>query len=369
MGVWKIICNFVEKIDDMIKKWILLLVAGLLLAPASYGESRDEIAAIGRNVGAEGKFSYWAEGSVPLAKLKAFVERVTNPQSDGFVPQSDRVAVFDLDGTLVCETAPSYFEWMMYLHRVYADSTFHPTAEQQATADTIRKAVYARSVPGGMMWTEAIAQNEVFAGMTVEQYRNYTLEFMKAPVEGMRNLRWGEAIYLPMAEVVGYLAANGFATYVVSGSERQVTRVYVDGALAMGRNHIIGSDAYTYATSQGGKEGWDYSFEPTDDVVRGAMYVKNLKMNKVSAIVREIGIKPILAFGNSSGDFSMFEYAVTKNRYPSMAFCVLADDVEREFGNPAKAAKMKASCEAKHWTTISMKDDFKTIYGYKVTKE
>ena len=86
------------------KKTILLLVsvAAMALTADVMAETRDEIAKIGQNVGAEGKFCYWTEGSVPLAKLKNFVERVTNPQSDGFVPQSDRVAVFDLDGTLVC---------------------------------------------------------------------------------------------------------------------------------------------------------------------------------------------------------------------------------------------------------------------------
>lgn len=351
------------------KKLLFLISALALLATSASAETREQIAKIGTDVGAQGNFKYWTEGSVPLATLKAFVEKVTDPTSDGYVPQQDRVAVFDLDGTLVCETAPSYFEWMMYLYRVFDDPTFNATAEQHATAEVIKKAVYARSVPGDMMWTEAIAQNEVFAGMTPEQYREYTLNFMKAPVEGMNNLQWGEAIYLPMAEVVGYLTANGFTTYVISGSERQVTRTYVDGALAFGRNHIIGSDIYTCATTQGEKEGWDYTFKPEDDVVRGLMYVKNLKMNKISAIVREIGIKPLLAFGNSSGDFSMFEYSCVKNPYPSMAFCVLADDTVREFGNPGKAEKMKASCDAKQWVTISMKNDFKTIYGTTVTKK
>lgn len=351
------------------KKILCIVSAVALLASSAVAETREQIAEIGAAVGAEGNFRYWTEGSVPLNALKAFVGRVTNPSDAGFVPQQDRVAVFDLDGTLVCETAPSYFEWMMYLYRVFDDPTFHATPAQIATAQVIKEAVYARSVPGDMMWTEAIAQNEVFAGMTPEQYRDYAVQFMKAPVEGMNNLQWGEAIYLPMAEVVGYLAANGFTTYVISGSERQVTRAYVDGAMAFGRNHIIGSDIYTYASTQGDKEGWDYTFKPTDDVVRGLMYVKNLKMNKVSAIVREIGIKPILAFGNSSGDFSMFEYSVVKNPYPSMAFCVLADDTVREHGNPAKAQKMKDSCDAKLWVTISMRDDFKTIYGESVTKQ
>lgn len=334
----------------------------MCVTPAN-GASREEILQIGANVGAEGNFKYWSENSPALSRLKAFVTNVTNPQSEGYVPAEERVAVFDLDGTLVCETAPSYFEWMMYLHRVFSDPTYTPTAKQIADAQVIKQAVYARNVPGEMMWTEAIAQNEVFAGLTPEQYKQYVKDFLKAPVEGMQGLQWGEAVYLPMAEVVGYLVANGFTTYVISGSERQVTREYCDGVLSFGRNHIIGSDIYTRATAQGEKEGWDYTFKPTDEVLRGEMYVKNLKMNKVSAIVREIGIKPILAFGNSSGDFSMFEYTTSKNPRPSMAMCVLADDINRERGNLDKAAKMKANCQAKSWVTISMRDDFATIYG------
>lgn len=349
------------------KKFLLALTLVATLATSASAETREQIAQIGKNVGVEGNFQYWTPGSKALESMTTFVKNVTDPQSQNFVPQEDRVAVFDLDGTLVCETAPSYFEWMMYLYRVFDDPTFQATEKQLADARVIKEAVYARNVPGDMMWTEAIAQNEVFAGMTPEQYRNYAINFMNSPVEGMNNLKWGEAIYLPMAEVVGYLAANGFTTYVISGSERQVTRAYVDGAMAFGRNHIIGSDIYTYATEQGDKEGWDYSFKPTDEVVRGLMYVKNLKMNKVSAIVREIGIKPILAFGNSSGDFSMFEYTVNGNQYPSMAVCVIADDLQRERGNVKKAEKMKASCNEKGWLTVSMKNDFKTIYGEQVT--
>lgn len=342
---------------------IACLVGMSLWVSPAYGVSRDKIYEISTNVGVDGNFKYWSEGSPALAQLKTFVSDVTNPQSAGFVPAEERVAVFDLDGTLVCETAPSYFEWMMYLHRVFDDSSFTPTAKQISDAEVIKRAVYARNVPGDMMWTEAIAQNEVFAGLTQEQYQEYVKNFLNAPVEGMNGLQWGEAVYIPMAEVVGYLVANGFTTYVISGSERQVTREYCDGVLPFGRNHIIGSDIHTSATMQGEKEGWDYTFKPTDDVIRGELYVKNLKMNKVNAMVREIGIKPILAFGNSSGDFSMFEFTTSKNNHPSMAMCVLADDLTRERGNLDKAAKMKANCQEKGWVTISMRDDFATIYG------
>lgn len=344
----------------------LILLAGTLTATA---ETREEIAAIGRAVGAKGKFQYWTKDSAPLQQLKAFVKSVTDRKSPDWVAPEERIAVFDLDGTLVCETAPSYFEWMMYLHRVMNDKNFHPTAEQLATARVIHDAVYKRAVPSDMMWTEAIAQNEVFGGMTPSEYRAYVEEFMKAPVEGMKNLQWGEAIYLPMAEVVSYLAANGFRTYVVSGSERQVTRIYAVGAMAFEPSHIIGSDITTTASAQGDAEGWNYSFKPTDEIVRGPLYVKNLKMNKVSAIHREIGVQPILAFGNSSGDFSMFEYTTGRNAHKSMAFCVLADDTEREFGNPDKAVTMSKTCREHGWQTISMRNDFLTIYGKKVKKK
>ena len=81
------------------------------------------------------------------------------------------------------------------------------------------------------------------------------------------------------------------------------------------------------------------------------------------ALTRQLGQKPILTFGNSSGDYPMFEFVTTGNSYPSMAFCLLCDDVERELGNTAKAEKCRAACEANGWVPVSMRDDWTTIYG------
>ena len=91
-------------------------------------------------------------------------------------------------------------------------------------------------------------------------------------------------------------------------------------------------------------------------------------MNKVSAIVREIGARPVLAFGNSTGDSSMAAYATRGNPRRALAFMLCCDDVERENGNPEKAAKMRALCEANGWVPVSMRDDWKTIYGDGVTR-
>ncbi len=90
--------------------------------------------------------------------------------------------------------------------------------------------------------------------------------------------------------------------------------------------------------------------------------MKNLQMNKVSALIREIGVKPVLSFGNSHTDDSMANYVIGRNEYRAAAFMVLCDDVKRENGNPDKAAEMRRACEKSGWIPISMRDDWKTIY-------
>ena len=99
----------------------------------------------------------------------------------------------------------------------------------------------------------------------------------------------------------------------------------------------------------------------------GDLLIKNLKMSKVTVIQREIGQQPVLAFGNSSGDFSMANYVLTDNQYKSDAFMLCCDDLERENGNTEKADKMYASCEQYGFNPVSMKNDWTTIYGDGVT--
>ena len=103
-------------------------------------------------------------------------------------------------------------------------------------------------------------------------------------------------------------------------------------------------------------------------VFDGNYYGENAKTSKVDAIVREIGQQPVLAFGNSSGDLAMEIYTISGNPYRSAAFMVLADDEAREYGNAKSAAEKKADYEALGIETISMRDDFETIFGEYVTK-
>ena len=204
--------------------------------------------------------------------------------------------------------------------------------------------------------------------MTPAEYERYVQNFMKKPVEGLSNLKWGEALYLPMVEVIKYLQANEFTVYIVSGSDRPTCRIIACDLLKIKPNNVIGSDPKIISVNQDENDGGQYVYQKNDYLVRGHLIEKNLKMNKVSYIAKEIGKQPVLGFGNSSGDTSMLNYAVYGNKYKSAAFFVICDDLDREFGNLKKAESCRKLANENGWHQISMKDDWKTIYGDNVRK-
>lgn len=210
--------------------------------------------------------------------------------------------------------------------------------------------------------------SRILIHISPSQFRNCCKgEYRQKSVEGFQNLKIGEAYYLPMVEVLSYLRANDFKIFLVSGADRQYTRVMAE-ILPVDCDNIIGTDYQYVEESQQGKDGMEYVFPSDGKVVRGEFEVKNINMNKVSAMAKEIGKHPVLAFGNSSGDFSMYNYTTANTKYKTMVFSLLADDTEREFGKPVSAEKMLKNCEKNGWIPISMRDDWRTIYGDNVKK-
>lgn len=332
--------------------------------------SRADIAKI--KVGRSGhNFKYWQKNSVAKAKLIKYVRAITDRDNAAYIPVDDRIAVFDLDGTLISETTPTYFEWMVYFERIYNDPSFHPTPQLLENAQLIKSAIAEHAVTDVIDSMEAQDQATILAGLNHKQMRELVNIVLNRPVDGMQNLKRGESIYLPMAEVVSYLQANQFTVYLVSGAMREVARVFVDGALPIKPNNIIGADIMTEMTYQGTMPKSEYVFQKgRDEVLRtGKIISENTGINKVIHIDREIGKQPVLAFGNSSGDYSMFEYTLSNNRYKSMVFSLCCDDLEREYGNLKKAEKMQVMCKKQGWVPISMKNDWNTIYGENVFKE
>ncbi|MCR4847222.1 MAG: haloacid dehalogenase-like hydrolase [Eubacterium sp.] len=309
--------------------------------------------------------SLWTEDSVPRNDIISYVEAVTDEESPDYIPVEDRIAVFDFDGTLFCETDPNYFDYTMLLYRVTEDPDYKDKASD-AEKEVAQKIITMNETgesAKGLEVDHGKAVASAFAGMTMDEFSDYIQEFKKHSMPSY-NLTYGDGFYLPMLEVVKYLQENDFTIYVISGTDRLILRgVIKNSPLNVRPDHIIGSDESIIARHQGTEDGMEYIYTNTDDLVLGGTFLeKDIKMNKVSNIMQEIGQQPVLSFGNSAGDYSMAEYVITNNKYRSQAFMLCCDDTVRENGKPDKADKMYQSCSENGWTPISMKNDWTTIY-------
>ena len=311
--------------------------------------------------------SLWTDDARAKKELTAYIEAVTDPESRDFIPETDRIAVFDLDGTLFCETDPNYFDYTLLAWRVLDDPQYKDKASdfEKEVANKIRTQNETGESFAGLEVDHGKAVASAFAGMTVKEFNDYIQEFKKTPMNSYEGMNRGDGYYLPMLQIVDFLKANGFLVYVVSGTDRFIVRGSVNNSpLDLPPRQVIGSDERTMATGQGDVDGLKYTFQSGDEVVlAGDFQIKNLKMNKVSVIVREIGQQPVLSFGNSTGDAAMANYVINDNPYRSLAFMLCCDDTERENGNPEKAREMYGLCETYGWIPVSMKNDWTTIYG------
>ena len=318
-------------------------------------------------INADEYLSYWTEDSGLRQQLVPYMEAITDEGSADYIPVEDRIAVFDFDGTLFCETDPNYFDYTLLLYRVTEDPEYKDQASE------FEKSVAAKikdQNENGTKYEELPVEHgqavaSAFKGMTQEEFTAYIQEFKKLPMPSYEGMTRGGGFYEPMLQVVNYLKANDFTVYVISGTDRFICRgLMVNSPLVLPNKQIIGSDELVVARKQNGVDGLDYTFEQGDDLILGGEFIiKNLKMNKVTVINKEIGQQPVLSFGNTTGDAAMANYTLGKNPYKSLAFMLCCDDLDRENGNIDKANKMYELCEEFHWIPVSMKNDWTTIYA------
>lgn len=352
---------------NTIKRTAVLLLAVImaaLCASCKKAPTENETSTPGEN-----PLSSWTENAPARTELLDYVAAVTDKGGDSFIPVEDRIAVFDLDGTLMCETYPRCFEYMVFVDYALNNSDYMPTDEVRAVAQEIVDTKWQEK-PSGISTRQAAAAAVAYAGMSPAELEEHVKAFMESDAEGFTGLKRGDAFYKPMKEVVELLKANDFTVYIVTATERNIVRALVKDTLGISPAYVIGTEYGYTATGQGEAEDGDYTFQLTDDVVfDGTYYGENAKMCKVDAIVREIGQQPVLAFGNSSGDTAMCTYVLAENPYPARAFMVIADDEAREWGDAEDALEKTESYRALGIGTISMRDDFATIYGEGVLKD
>ncbi|MBO6240893.1 MAG: haloacid dehalogenase-like hydrolase [Butyrivibrio sp.] len=305
--------------------------------------------------------SYWTTDSAAAESLRNYVSMVTNEKDkENYIPKEDRIAVFDMDGTLTCETYYTYYDTMMFINYCLID---HPESVSEELKDA------AAEIRPGYTAGEELARNfaKAYAGMTIKELYDYAVEFGQKETDSFKNMRYIDGFYEPMVEVVKYLYDNDFTIYVISGTERTTTRAIVANSPIkdyVSPSHVIGTE---FEVKVKGNEdissNMDYKYVDGDELVfTGGFIQKNLNANKTIWIEREIGQYPVLAFGNSGSDTSMMNYVLdSRNPYPSQAYMVVADDDVREWGKQDWSEKA-AQYKEMGYVPISMKNDFLEIY-------
>jgi len=314
-------------------------------------------------------FEQWNADAPALKALIEYVEDVTNEESPNFIPEMDRIAVFDMDGTLMGELYPTYLEYYLLARRILTDESYQPDAEMLEFGRMLRDHALDKSFPDHMDMLHAVHAARAYSGMTLAEFSDFVTREIVREADGFEGMTYADSFYLPMVEVVEYLQDYGFKCYVCSGSDRFICRVFIEGMLDIPYENIIGMDVQLEATNQGDEDALEYVYSLNDEVRRtDKLLIKNLKTNKVLQIAQEIGRQPVLSFGNSGGDVSMHNYTISNNVYKSAAFMLIADDEVRDYGNAEKAQGLREKWESSGYNVISMANDWKTIYGEEVHK-
>lgn len=331
-----------------------LALAGLAAAGCSTPyDSAAQPPALQQQQAAAQALPSWRDGAAREALLK-FVADVTQPGSPNFVPPEERVAVFDNDGTLWSEQ-PMYFQFFFLLDQVRAAAPQHP----EWRTDPAYKALMANDMQAVMRnRKQALALiAKANSGMSVEEYDRTIRDWIASARHPRFNKPYTELVFQPQLELLSFLRANGFRTYIVSGGTIDFMRPWSQAVYGIPPEQVIGSSqGIRYAVRDGKPV---LMREPKLDFIDDGP-------GKPVGIYRHIGRRPILAVGNSDGDLQMLEYT-TGGSGPRLAVLVHHDDAEREFAydrqsHVGKLDKALDAARAKGWTVISMKRDWSRIY-------
>jgi len=349
-------------------KKLWMLAAILICGTSGFAScGNDDDAAIVTPAAKE-YFTQWNQCEA-LTALQNYVKDVTDVNSPNYIQEEDRIATFDMDGTFVGELYPSYFEYNLLEYRALDDPDYEAPKDVMETAQEIRDFVRnGKPLPDHFDMKHAYAAAKAYAGMTLAEFDAYVKAYAAQPANGFSGTTYGESFYKPMLEVFDYLKGNGFTCYVVSGSDRFICRALTE-AIGIPSNRVIGMDVRLVSSAQGTAEGVNYTMGREESILRtDELIIKNLKTNKVKQIAQEIGKVPVLSFGNSGGDAAMHNYALSNPKYKSAAFMLIADDDQRDHASREKALTLGQQWREAGYHVISMRDDFKTIYGEGVTK-
>tara|TARA_R110000868_G_scaffold10904_10_gene52912 strand:- start:9225 stop:10238 length:1014 start_codon:yes stop_codon:yes gene_type:complete len=301
----------------------------------------------------------WNDGASKTAII-SFVDKVTEQGGPGFVPEPERIATFDNDGTLWTEQ-PLYFQGLFALDQIRLQAPQHPEWKTTEPFKSVlagdTEAVMASGMEGLMKILGVSHTN-----MTAEEFSASVKTWLASSEHPTKKRPYNELVYQPMLELLDYLRASGFKTFIVSGGGIDFMRVFAEEAYGIPPEQVIGSTL-------------DAKFEMRDGiptiVKTGDLLLNDDKVGKPVGIYRHIGRRPIFAAGNSDGDLQMLQYTTiargTEDTLPRFGMIVHHTDADREWAYDRESHigqldKGIEEANQRNWTLVDMKADWKTVY-------
>jgi phosphoserine phosphatase len=287
--------------------------------------------------------------------ITEFVTKVTTPGSPDFVPPPERIATFDNDGTLWAEQ-PLYFQALFAFDRVKALAPQHPEwKEKEPYASVLKGDVKGALGAGDHAVLELMMA--AHAGNTTEEFAQVVTDWIATAKHPKTGRPYIEMVYQPMLELLAYLRANGFKTFIVSGGGIEFMRPWTEKVYGIPPEQVVGSSIKTKLEVREG--------QPVLVRLPEVNFVDD-KEGKPVGIQQHIGRRPIAAFGNSDGDLQMLQWTAA-GAGPRFCLYVHHTDAEREWaydrGSPIGSLdKGLDEANARGWTVVSMKDDWKTVF-------
>src|SRR5271165_5445308 len=301
----------------------------------------------------------WNDGKAKRS-ITAFVAKVTKEGSPDFVPVAERIATFDNDGTLWCEQ-PMPVQFYFALDRMQALAPQHPEWKDKEPFASLLKGDVKTALAGG---DRALLElmTATHAGMTTVEFEQIVKDWIATAKYPKFQQPYTACVYQPMVELLSYLRANGFKTFIVSAGGIEFMRAWAEKVYGIPPEQIVGSSIKTKFEMRDGK--------PV--LVRlPELNFNDDKDGKPVGINQHIGRRPIAAFGNSDGDLQMLQYTGAGS---GARFCLYVhhDDAGREYAYDRKDALAKLDkgldeAAAKGWTVVSIKSDWKQVFPFEVT--
>ncbi|GAA0879349.1 HAD family hydrolase [Algoriphagus jejuensis] len=332
------------------------LLAILLLGSVSCEPKTDTAAERTETTVIADPLPSWNEGANKQAII-SYVEEVTNPQSADFIPVQDRIATFDNDGTLWSEQ-PIYFQFFFALDRIKTMVADHPEWKAKQPYKAVLENDMATLMQQGEKGLLEIVM-ATHAGNTTDEFDSLVSNWIATAEHPVKKKRFSELVYQPMLELLDYLRANDFKTFIVSGGGIEFMRPWVEGVYGIPKDQVVGSSIQT-----------EYDFNEGNPIIKRLPKIDLIddKEGKPIGINRYIGRKPVFAAGNSDGDLEMLHWS-DANPLKSFKLYVHHTDSIREwaYDRDSHIGKFDIGLDEageKGWTVVDMKADWKIIYPF-----